>query len=504
MMVAAEQAFGKSREILEQLVAFVNECAEETERIDCVERQVFGKLLGLGHELLKAFVALSGDGDLGETLELDEQTLRRVQKCSRKYRSIFGVLDIERCVYATRPGQKGYAPLDKQLSLPANETSYVLEDWLQRFCTQNAFAPSVQSLRDLLGVVVGKRTAERSNQKLAEHVEPFRKSQDECLPEEEEEVLVVTVDGKGVPMAQTLEERMGLPEAPWRRSRRKQQEEKAEEKAKKRPGPGHGNVHKQMAFVGAVYTIACWPRTAEDVTDEVLRKESQPDRPQPRNKRLHAEMNRYQEDELLRGQPRTFDAMAWQVYRRDPENQKPLVCLMDGQRSLWDFQRQRLPRAVGIVDLFHVMERLWNASYCFHPQGSRDAEKMVEHYLQMLLTGKVSSVIGSLRRKSAKLTAAKRQKLETALTFLRNNSEHMKYDEYLAAGYPIGSGVVEGACRHLVRDRMERTGMRWQIEGAQAMLSTRSAFINGEWDALIEHRIEQEQERLYGQNTLAC
>lgn len=503
-MLAAEHAFSKSREILEQLLELINECAEGRERIDRVERRLFSELLNLGYELLKAFVALSGDGDQGETLERGGQTLRRVQKCSRKYRSIFGVLDIERCLYATRQGQKGYAPLDEQLSLPADEVSYVLEDWLQRFCVQNAFGPSVESLRDLLEIKVSKRTAERTNQKLAEYVEPLRKSQEEHLPEEEEEVLVVTVDGKGVPMGQTLEERMGLPEPAWRRSRRKQQESKSENKAKKRLGPGHGKVHKQMAFVGAVYTIARWQRTPEEITDEVLRKESQPDRPQPRNKRLHAEMNRYREDELLRGQPRTFDAMAWQAYRRDPDNQKPLVCLMDGQRSLWDFQRQRLPRAVGIVDLFHVMERLWHAAYCFHPQGSRDAEKMVEHYLQMLLTGKVSSVIGSLRRKAAKLKPGKRKKLETTLTYLTNNSQHMKYDKYLEAGYPIGSGVVEGACRHLVRDRMERTGMRWQIEGAQAMLNTRTAFINGEWDALVEHRIQREQECLYGESTLAC
>ena len=75
----------------------------------------------------------------------------------------------------------------------------------------------------------------------------------------------------------------------------------------------------------------------------------------------------------------------------------------------------------------------------------------------------------------------------------------MKYDEYLKQGYPIASGVIEGGCRHLVKDRMERTGMRWQIDGAQAMLNTRTAYINGEWDDMIEERIQRQQVSLYAQ-----
>ena len=74
----------------------------------------------------------------------------------------------------------------------------------------------------------------------------------------------------------------------------------------------------------------------------------------------------------------------------------------------------------------------------------------------------------------------------------------MKYDDYLAAGYPIGSGVVEGACRHLVKDRMERTGMRWVPSGAQAMLDLRGTYLNGEWSAFWEYHVEHEDQRLYG------
>lgn len=499
MSMVPKRPFRKPHEILEQLVSYVGKCSACEMRIDLVERELFDLLLGLGRALLAEYIALAGDGDVGKTLSKDDEVLRRVEKLSRKYRSIFGVLDVERWVYACRKGQKGYSPLDEKLSLPADEQSYVLEDWQQRFCIQDAFGHSVESLRDLLGIAMSKRTAERTNQKLSAYVEPFRESQRASLSEEEEEVLVVTADGKGVPMRHTLEERMGLPEPAWRRCRRKQQEQKADQRAIKRPFPGRGKVHKQMAFVGAVYTIARWERTAEDIMNDLFRKQSHSDRPHPCNKHLRAEMTYYRHGEKSKGQPRLFVDLARQVQQRDPDCKKPLVCLMDGQRSLWDLQRTWLARAVCIVDIFHVMEYLWDAAYCFHPKSSRCAEQMVEHYLQMLLEGKVSHVIGSLQRKLANLTAANRKKLGRVLTYLRNNCHHMKYDEYLKEGYPIGSGVVEGACRYLVRDRMERTGMRWEIEGAQAMLHTRSAFLNGEWDDLIEYRIRKEQSRLYRQ-----
>jgi hypothetical protein len=97
------------------------------------------------------------------------------------------------------------------------------------------------------------------------------------------------------------------------------------------------------------------------------------------------------------------------------------------------------------------------------------------------------------------LTGTKRQRLRTAITYYQNNRQHMRYDEYLAAGYPIGSGVAEGACRHLVKDRLERTGMRWSLDGARTMLHLRALYLNGDWNAFVEHRIIQEQTALYAQ-----
>jgi len=499
-MVAYESGFDKIQELLEAIVALVDECAEKGERVDLVERKLFDQLLVLGCRMLQRFFESAGDGDVGETLEREGELLQRIDMRKRVYRSVFGVLEFQRMVYAVRKGQKSYSPVDEALSLPADEQSYVLEDWLQRFCVQNSFDSSVQSLRELLGIKVGKRSAERINKKLGEASESFRQSCRNAPVDNEEELIVVTADGKGVPMRHTLEERMGLPEPAWRKCRRKQLEKQNQDRAKKRLGPGHGKTHKQMAFIGAVYTIAPWSRTTEEITNDLLRKESATNRPTPQNKHLFAEMTHYREGERWDGQPQLFRDLRNEILLRDPQCGKTLICVMDGQRSLWDYQRQYLKRAVCIVDVFHVIEYLWDAAYCFHEKHSRAAEKMVEHYLPMLIEGRVSYIIGSLHRKRSKLKGtAKPKQLDRVLKYLRNNKQHMKYDEYLREGYPIGSGVVEGACRHLVRDRMERTGMKWEIEGARAMLNTRSVYVNKDWNEMIEHYIRKEQHRLYGQ-----
>ena len=107
-----------------------------------------------------------------------------------------------------------------------------------------------------------------------------------------------------------------------------------------------------------------------------------------------------------------------------------------------------------------------------------------------------------LEKHKQELSQEKRKTLREAITYFENNQDHMRYDEYLAAGYPIGSGVAEGACRHLVKDRLELTGMRWERKGAQSMLHLRAIYLNGEWDYFVNYRIETEQDTLYGPNTV--
>lgn len=499
-ILTVEQELCKARDMFERTAQWISDAAEDGLRADQAEREIFAQLIQLGHCLLSAFLKQAGDGDEGRQVQDGEQTLKRSEAPkTRPYRSIFGVIELQRYVYARRAKQKAeYLPVDQKLGLPQGEHSYVLEDWLQRFCVQHAFTNSVESLADLLGCSVSTRTAERINRDMATHVESFRMHQPS--EESDEEILVVSADGKGVPMRRPLDQRLADSDVPaWLRHYRKQQAAEERNETKKRLGKGQKRMQKQMAYVGAVYSVAPWKREASDVVDELRRQKKSSQRPRPKNKRVWAEMTDHREDESWEAQPRLFAGLAWEVYRRNSGHNRPVVCLMDGQRSLWSMKEQWLRRATGVLDIFHVMERLWKAAYCFHRESSPEAEQFVTHHLQMLLEGKVGYVIGIFRRRLSALKASKQEALSAVINYFDNNRQYMQYDDYLAKGYPIGSGVVEGTCRHLVRDRMEGTGMRWELDGAQAMLHTRSVYLNKQWDQFIEYRIQNEQDTLYAQ-----
>jgi len=484
MIIAQETHFIKAREEFEAMVAWLDqadgmEADDEGLRIDQVERGLFSRLLAIGFALLEAYVAKFGHGDAGETACREGRTLRRsAQPHRRRYLSIFGELMIERYVYAVRPKQKiEYVPMDEQLGLPQGECSYVLQDWLQKLCVKDSFDEGVQTLYNWLDVKLNVHSAESINRRMSQHAESYRESQPQPPSQEEGEIIILAGDGKGVPMRRPLEERMGH---------------------SKRRGKGEKKNKKQMAYVGAVYTIDRYRRTGDDVVDEVQRKQRATDRPKPKHKRVWVEMTRQCEEAPANGKTRLFARLGIEVESRDVDQDKPIVCLMDGERALWTAMRQWLPeRTVGILDLYHVMEYLWKAAHCFHAERSQAAEDFVTARLRMLLEGKVGYLIGGLRRKLASLHGAKRKRLLTVIGYLKNNRAHMRYDEYLAAGYPIGSGVIEGACRHVVKDRMELSGMRWTVDGAQAMLYLRSIYLNGNWKEFDEHRIQAEQNTLY-------
>lgn len=483
MILTQEQAFLKAQEGLQELITFVQQAVASGLRIDQAERGLMQRLLALGHSLLLAYVAARGDGDVGPTFtSADGQTHQRLpQTQSRRYVSIFGELTIDRVVYGTREGQKiAAAPLDQELGLPAGDFSYVLEDWVQRFGVQDSFAEAGRSLACVLGLHLHSRTLEHMNRELAEATVPFRQAQAPPPAAEEGAVLVVTADGKGVPMRRPLEERV---------------------RGAARRGKGEKANKKQMSYVGAVYSIAPFVRTADEVIDELQRRERAADRPRPCHKRVWVEMTQVHEGEESNGKATLFGRLADEVILRNHGGRKPMVCLLDGEKALWAWYRQCLPEAVGILDLFHVLEKLWLAAHCFHAEGSDEAAAFVSVRLRHLLEGRVGRLIGGLRQMGTKhaLRGNKAQTLRRVVGYLEANRQHMRYDEYLAAGYPIGSGVAEGACRHVVKDRMEGSGMRWTVEGAQAMLHLRTIYLNGDWDEFIAYRIATEQATLYGQ-----
>ena len=185
-----------------------------------------------------------------------------------------------------------------------------------------------------------------------------------------------------------------------------------------------------------------------------------------------------------------------------------MVHISDGQDALWQARDEYLPddNAVNILDLLHVTPRLWQAAKLFHGERSPLVVPFVRQRVTQVLQGKVETVVRGLRRLAVEqqLNSAKKKSLARICCYLHKNRDRMRYDEYLAQGYPLASGVIEGACRHLVKDRMERAGMHWTLAGAQAMLDVRSVYLSGQWTAFQHYRIERATERLYPHRQLVA
>ena len=223
--------------------------------------------------------------------------------------------------------------------------------------------------------------------------------------------------------------------------------------------------------------------------------------PVAQQKRIWSSLTMEREGEIELGEDIVWSWLVQEEAQRNPQGDKDLVCLMDGPRSLWIGRKHHLPRedVVEILDLLHVTPRLWEAAHLFHPEGSDEACAFVRQRLLGILKGQAWYVIGGMRQRGTKqgLRGHKADKLRVLYNYLETTRERMKYDEYLALGYPIASGIIEGACRHVVKDRMERAGMRWSVAGAQAMLDLRTTYVNGQWDEFQTYRIDQATRRQY-------
>jgi hypothetical protein len=490
------------QEVVGQLDTFVQQAAREGQPIHEVEREIWQQVLRLGQHTLTQFLALQGDGDRGQTIPTADggQWHRLEQRHERRYVSIFGVFQLSRVVYGNREGQKiEFVPLDNRLQLPGSAYSYLLQDWAQGLCVESAFGQVATTLQRLLGLKVSVDSLERMNGHMAERVEAYRENRPAPSAATEGELIVASADGKGIVMRRQADDPVPVAH--------RTKGEKASQ--------------KQMATVASVYTVDRHLRSAEDVVAALFRdtpEQPPAPRPQPQNKQVWANLRRVEADQIISGIDVVHAALMEELVQRNRRDQqwvRPMVFLYDGQESLWEARDRYLPATgVNILDLLHVTPRLWQAAHVFHAEGSAAAEQFVRERCLRILQGRVVGVIRGLREMATKhgLSGGRKKTLKQVCGYLEKNQERMRYDEYLAAGYPIASGVIEGACRHLVKDRMERAGMHWTAAGAQAMLDVRSVWVNGDWEAYQAYRIACETRKLYPHRdlvedpeyTLAC
>ena len=494
MIMTQEAALLKAKDEFCKIEEAIRQATIQGTRIDRVEENLWDQMLGLGRLLLTSFVAGQGTGDLGPTLAYEGCLLNRLDELHGKpYMSVFGALpDIERTVYGTRETQKHEViPLDARLGLPESEYSYLLQQWGQSFCVKGSYKDAQTDLEQILRWRPSIRALEDMNGSMSHDVEGFRSSQPAPSHDQEGEILVVTGDGKGVRIRGD-----------------KPPEEDAGSHARKR-GPRPGT--KREACVGSVYSIDRFVRTSEEVVDDVVRKQRAKDRPVPQNKVLRAELTREIDGVEINGKDVIFNWFGEQIDARRTSPSQEIVCVMDGAPALWK-KLQGLMKTMGvtivcILDLFHVMDYLWDAARCLHGSDDKAAEAFVTDRLGRILKGDVGRVIGGFKqmlakdkeRKKAqrKFNATQRQTLNKVIHYFDRKQNFMRYDEYLAKGYPIGSGVVEGACGHVVKDRMEGSGMRWSVPGAQSMLDLRCVYLNEDWQDFHDYRIKERVRNMY-------
>jgi hypothetical protein len=262
-----------------------------------------------------------------------------------------------------------------------------------------------------------------------------------------------------------------------------------------------------MALIGAVYTVAPYVRTPSQMFEALFEsartdkdRMKPPPRPKPVAKYVRASLARDGQDTMAPSYGCIFSWLAQQQQQRNPTAQQSVVLLMDGQKSLWRRAKQHFGDVtyVEILDLMHALGYLWDAAELFYPNSAKSQRlSFVKHQTQRLLDGQVQTVIRSLYGQARVLSSNQRETLTDIIRYFRNNAQRMHYDQYLQAGYPIASGVIEGACRHVVCDRMEHSGMRWVMSGAAAMLKLRCIGINQDWEQFMGFHIAREQRRLY-------
>jgi hypothetical protein len=453
-----ETSIAEGEQALQALLQFTREHAGTLEAHEA-EKGIFKRLLPIGLAAMKLYFAQRGTGDMGPALtRADGVRLPRENKLrGRGYFSIFGKLKVARTCYRV-PGEPGIFPLDAQVNLPKRCYSYFLQEWMTLFEVEHPFQESAGLFAQLFDLEVAESVLMEVAKEAPEDYDGFY-AQRPVPPEEGAgALLVVSFDGKGVPMIK---------------------EEAVKLKAKL--GTGEKRQKKKEALVGVCYTVDPKPRAPEALAELLVEPEAARARRQRDGRREEAPRAQQvrRVASLVRTKSQVMELIKADAERRDPQHRQPLVVLLDGALGLWSLATklfQKWQRVTFVLDIMHVVSYLWAAANALHGEGSKASNRWVQAKLTAILRGRVGYVIGGLRQILTKqpLRRSQREALAKVITFFHNHRRWMQYDAYLAAGLPVGTGVVESACGSVVKHRMEGEGKRWSLAGAEAILMLRS------------------------------
>jgi hypothetical protein len=348
----------------------------------------------------------------------------------------------------------GLFPLDAALSLPERSYSDSVQE---RLSAMNVWVPQAESLKlweSWLGVKVPKGSLQSSVEEQAAYVADYYQQHSVEPIEAADSILVVTADGKGIPMT-----RKDSPPVQARRSK------------------GQKKTAKKEAIVTAVYQVAPYVRDCQALIDALL-PENEDDPPPAEERPVPSAKQTFG---TLAGKAAALDALAQHVAQRDSAAVAHRVALSDGSLALQQQLLAHFPAFCLVLDIIHVLEYLWDAATLCCGEISPTRLPWMRQALTWLLTDQLNQLLQLLDAQATDRCPAQQAALARVSAYLCRNRPFMDYQRYLALGWPIGTGVVEGACRHLVKDRFEQAGMRWSKAGAQALLDLRSVAFNGDW-----------------------
>ena len=478
-----ERFYDQSRQEFEDIVMSLDSEEARSMTHSELERDLEKKGRELMRKLLQEHLEARGPGQCAQPVRDSEGVERtRVRVQARKLESVFGTVTTERAGYG-QEGSRSLHPLDAELNLPEERYSLELRRRVAEEAAKSSFDETFESIGKNTGAHVPKRQIEQIVRRAAVDFDAFYQMR-QGQPAEVEQtglILVMSVDGKGVVMrTQDLRE----------------QTRKAALKRKHKMGArlskGEKKNAKRMATVAAVYTIAPFVRRPEELIVGKNSTRGEPPRPRPEQKRVWASLEKTPEEVI----EKAFE----EAFSRDPEHQKKWAALVDGNKPQIRILR-RMAKKKGIdltviVDVVHVIEYLWDAGRVFYPSGS-ELENWVRVRLVEILRGNAGYVAGGMRRSATlrSLASADRKPVDACANYLLTYGPYLKYNHYLDKGLPIATGVIEGACRHLVKDRMEVTGARWSLTGAEAVLRLRALRSSHDFDEYWTFHESKEYER---------
>jgi len=375
------------------------------------------------------------------------------------------------------------------LNLPARDYSHRLQKRVAAKAAKISFEAVAHDVATESGVRLGKAQVEQIVYDAAQDFDAFYAQP--CSPElqqyaQAKPIQVLTFDGKGGVMRREA----------LRDATRKQAEACAQ------PGPHDfarkdKSNRKRMATVAGIDHIDRHRRSAQTVARQFAPLRLVPtDRkaaPKPVGKKRWASLEKPMKAVIETGFAEGL--------RRDPEQQAAWVVLVDGDPTPIDsIKKAAKAHGVSVViifDVIHALEYLWKAAKVRFTPDDPQAAPWVAEQIEGLLHGQVRSIVSNLRCWATVqgLSPKQREPIDQCTTSLANHLPYLTYPDSLAKGYPIATGVIEGACRSLVKDRMEITGARWGLEGGEAVLKLRALAINGDLDAYWEFHETQEYQR---------